>query len=109
MLMDRSPWSVHPVARLAICGAVALASMASAWSSNLHAQHLNRSDLKNYQHVFIIMMENTSYTRLIGNPNAPWTNFAAATYGLATDFHGVTHPSQPNYIAATSGSTNGVT
>jgi phospholipase C len=68
----------------------------------------NRSDLKNYQHVFIIMMENTGYNSLIGNANAPWINSAAATYGLATDYHGVTHPSQPNYIAATSGSTNGV-
>src|SRR5207248_8266258 len=27
---------------------------------------------------------------------------------LATKYFGVTHPSQPNYIAATSGSTNGV-
>ncbi|WIG58764.1 MAG: hypothetical protein OJF49_001510 [Ktedonobacterales bacterium] len=69
----------------------------------------NRSDLKNFQHVFIIMMENTSYSSLIGNPNAPWINSAAATYGLAANYFGVTHPSQPNYIAATSGSTNGVT
>jgi hypothetical protein len=68
----------------------------------------NRSNLKNYQHVFIIMMENTGYSSLIGNPNAPWINSAAATNGLATNYHGVTHPSQPNYIAATSGSTNGV-
>lgn len=109
MLMHRSPWSVRPMARLGFWAAVALALMTPALSPALHAQHLNRSDLKNYQHVFIIMMENTSDTSLIGNPNAPWTNFAAATYGLATDFHGVTHPSQPNYIAATSGSTNGVT
>src|SRR5260370_5618898 len=69
----------------------------------------NRSNLKNFQHVFVIMMENTSYTSLIGNPNAPWINSAAATYGLATNYYGVSHPSQPNYIAATSGSTNGVT
>lgn len=69
----------------------------------------NRSDLKNFQHVFIIMMENTGYKSLIGNPNAPWINSAAATYGLATNYFGVSHPSQPNYIAATSGSTNGVT
>ncbi len=68
----------------------------------------NRSDLKNYQHVFIIMMENTSFTSLIGNPKAPFINSAAKTYGLATNYFGVTHPSQPNYIAATSGSTNGV-
>ena len=69
----------------------------------------NRSNLKNFQHVFVIMMENTSFTSLIGNPNAPFINSAAATYGLATNYFGVSHPSQPNYIAATSGSTNGVT
>jgi phospholipase C len=72
------------------------------------AASANRSDLKNFQHVFIIMMENTGYNALIGNPNAPWINFAAHTYGLAANYYGVTHPSQPNYIAATSGSTNGV-
>jgi phospholipase C len=68
----------------------------------------NRSDLKNFQHVFIIMMENTGFTSLIGNSNAPFVNSAAATYGLATNYTGVTHPSQPNYIAATSGGLNGV-
>jgi len=68
----------------------------------------NRSDLKNFQHVFVIMMENTGYTNLIGNPNAPWINSTAAQFGLATQYTGVSHPSQPNYIAATSGSTNGV-
>ena len=68
----------------------------------------SRTDLKNFQHVFVIMMENTGYDQLIGNPNAPWINQAAQTNGLATNYHGVTHPSQPNYLAATSGSTNGI-
>jgi phosphatidylinositol-3-phosphatase len=68
----------------------------------------NRSDLKNFQHVFVIMMENTGYSHLIGNSNAPWINSAAATYGLATNYTGVSHPSQPNYVAATSGALNGV-
>jgi phospholipase C len=68
----------------------------------------NRSDLKNFQHVFVIMMENTGYSHLIGNSNAPWINQAATTFGLATNYHGVSHPSQPNYIAATSGALNGV-
>ena len=54
------------------------------------------------------MMENTGYASLIGNPNAPFINSTAINYGLATSYFGVTHPSQPNYIAATSGSTNGV-
>jgi phosphatidylinositol-3-phosphatase len=67
-----------------------------------------RSTMKNFQHVFIIMMENTGFDALIGNTNAPFINAAAANYGLATNAFGVTHPSQPNYIAATSGSTHGV-
>jgi len=61
-----------------------------------------------FRHVFVIMMENTGFDALIGNPNAPFTNYLAATSGLATQYFGVAHPSQPNYIAATSGSTNGV-
>jgi len=63
----------------------------------------SRTELKNYQHVFVIMMENTGIEALLGNPNAPWINNAAATFGLATSYTGVTHPSQPNYIAATAG------
>jgi phospholipase C len=68
----------------------------------------NRSDLKNFQHVFVIMMENTGFGALIGNPNAPWVNQAATAHGLATNYTGVSHPSQPNYVAATSGALNGV-
>jgi hypothetical protein len=58
----------------------------------LQAQASQLATLKNYQHVFVIMMENTSYTSLIGNPNAPFINSAAATFGLATNYDGVAHP-----------------
>jgi hypothetical protein len=68
----------------------------------------HHSARNNFKHVFVIMMENTGYDALIGNTNAPFVNQAASRYGLATSYFGVTHPSQPNYIAATSGSTNGV-
>ena len=60
------------------------------------------------KHVFVIMMENTGSDSLLGNPNAPWINQVVQTYGVAGNYYGITHPSQPNYIAATSGSTNGV-
>ena len=69
----------------------------------------SRATLKNFQHVWVIMMENTGYSSLIGNANAPWINTAAATYGFAKKSYGVAHPSQPNYVAITSGSTQGVT
>jgi acid phosphatase len=60
-------------------------------------------------HVWIIVMENRSYGQVIGNPNAPFLNELAAEAGLATDYHGVARPSEPNYLALVSGSTQGVT
>ena len=60
-------------------------------------------------HVFVIMMENTSYSDLLSpaNPNTTFIQHLAATAGLADNYFGVTHDSLPNYIAATSGQTWG--
>jgi hypothetical protein len=88
--------------RLAALAVLAAALVLSAATS---AAPQKRGDVKNYQHVFTIMMENTGYNALVGNPNAPWINSAIAKYGVATNYFGVIHPSQPNYIAATSGQT----
>ena len=54
-------------------------------------------------------MENQPYDAVIGSPSAPFENQLATACGLATNYHGVAHPSLPNYIAATSGSTQGIT
>jgi hypothetical protein len=54
-------------------------------------------------------MENHAYGQIIGSSAAPYINSLAAGCGLATDYTAVAHPSLPNYIAATSGSTQGVT
>ena len=56
-----------------------------------------------YQHVIWIWMENHSFNTIIGNPQAPYINSLASQCGLAANYHNVTHPSLPNYIAATSG------
>jgi hypothetical protein len=61
-----------------------------------------------YQHIVEIMMENTSYNTIIGNPDAPHINALAHNYGLATNYFGVTHPSEPNYIANMGGSYFGI-
>lgn len=63
----------------------------------------SRDHVTKFKHVFVIMMENTGYDSLVGNPNAPWINSAIRRYGVATNYFGASHPSQPNYIAATSG------
>jgi phosphatidylinositol-3-phosphatase len=62
-----------------------------------------------YGHVIWIWFENKSYSQVIGNSSAPYLNRLAKRCGLATHFHAIRHPSLPNYIAATSGSTQGIT
>lgn len=53
-------------------------------------------------------MENRSYSGVIGSSNAPYTNKLAHECGLATDFRAEAHGSLPNYVAMTSGSTQGI-
>ena len=60
-------------------------------------------------HVVIVVEENRSNEQVIGNPNAGYLNSLAATGANMTSFFGETHPSQPNYLAMFSGSTQGVT
>ena len=60
------------------------------------------------QHVVWIGFENHDFSQIIGNPDAPTFNAAAQGCGLATNFTAEAHPSLPNYIAMTSGSTHGI-
>jgi phospholipase C len=48
-------------------------------------------------------MENHSEGTIVGSSQAPYLNRLAGECGLATNYHNITHPSLPNYIAATSG------
>ena len=50
-------------------------------------------------------MENRSAEEALAGP---FTASLAATYGVANNYHAVAHPSVPNYLALTSGSTWGV-
>jgi phosphatidylinositol-3-phosphatase len=56
------------------------------------------------QHVFVIVLENHSRQGVIDDPNAPYISSLAHTYAQATQYFGVTHPSEPNYVAMISGS-----
>ena len=59
-------------------------------------------------HIVILIEENHGYDQVIGSENAPYFNQLAKEGALFTDSHGVTHPSQPNYVAIFSGSTQGM-
>jgi hypothetical protein len=57
-------------------------------------------------HVFVVVMENRAYPEAMAQP---YTARLAARYAVATDYHAVSHPSLPNYLALTAGSTFGIT
>ncbi|HVV77310.1 MAG TPA: alkaline phosphatase family protein [Mycobacteriales bacterium] len=62
-----------------------------------------------YRHVVWIWMENRAYAQVLGKTGRSGHLASyAKTCGTATDYDAVTHPSLPNYIAATSGSTHGI-
>ena len=61
-------------------------------------------------HVFLIMEENNGFHDVIGNPAAPNLNYLAKTFGVETDYFGVSpDSSESNYVGLLGGSTFGVT
>lgn len=64
--------------------------------------------LPQYKHVIVVVEENHDYSALIGSPNSPYISWLSEHGALFTDSHGVTHPSQANYIALFSGDVQGV-
>jgi phosphatidylinositol-3-phosphatase len=57
------------------------------------------------KHVFVIVLENTSYQLAL---RQPYIASLAQDYALATNYSDLGNPSLPNYLAMTSGSTWGV-
>ena len=64
--------------------------------------------LPDFAHVYLLVLENHEAGSIVGSASAPYLNGLIARYGLATNYTGVSHPSQPNYIALFSGSTQGI-
>jgi PKD repeat protein len=62
-----------------------------------------------FDHVVIVMEENRDTSESLGNPDAPWINALARSGALMTQTYAEAHPSQPDYLALFSGSTQGVT
>ncbi|HKJ45020.1 MAG TPA: alkaline phosphatase family protein [Balneolales bacterium] len=60
-------------------------------------------------HVVIVIEENHASHQIIGSQKATYINKLATEGALFINAHGVSHPSQPNYIALYSGSIQGVT
>ena len=53
--------------------------------------------------IAIVVLENSDYTNVIGNPAMPWLNQLAQANALATNYYANTHPSIGNYFMMTTG------
>src|SRR6516225_3569197 len=89
--------------------AMTLALVAGAPAAPAHDhEHVPELD-----HVFVIVLENhNSFTSfgsigILDNPQAPKITALANTYNFASNYHGVWHPSLPNYIAMITGDWTG--
>jgi hypothetical protein len=67
------------------------------------------STVPHFAHVVVVIEENHANSQIIGNAQAPYMNALGRSGVELTDSFGVTHPSEPNYLALFSGSTQGVT
>jgi phosphatidylinositol-3-phosphatase len=59
-------------------------------------------------HVAVIVMENEEFSDIIGSSETPYINQLARGNALARQMYAIRHPSLPNYLALTSGSTHGI-
>jgi hypothetical protein len=59
-------------------------------------------------HFVLIMLENRELPEVIGDPSAAYINALARRGALALDYHAITHPSLPNYVALLAGSPLGI-
>ena len=80
-----------------LCGVLALPAVAA------------RAALPGFDHIVVVVEENHAYGEVIDNANAPYLSSLAAHGAAMTRSFAVTHPSEPNYLALFSGSTQGIT
>ena len=60
---------------------------------------------RHFDHVVIVVLENTGYHEALGDPELQALRRQGA---WLTDYHAITHPSFPNYLALIAGQTHGV-
>jgi hypothetical protein len=90
--------------------AAVLAAVAASGSaiSAFPATAAHQAGFPRPDHVVIVMLENKRYDAVVGDPHTPWITSMAHRWANLTQFYAETHPSQPNYLALFSGSTQGV-
>jgi hypothetical protein len=89
--------------------AIVLGCLAAAAMNSLYgAEGGSPGGIPRLDHVFVIMMENHSYSQILNNPNAPFINQLFNDANSATNYFAIAHPSLTNYLEVVGGSNFGV-
>jgi hypothetical protein len=97
--------------RVLVCAAVAVALLAACGSSRmLRPTQTTPAPPARLAggppaHIAVLVMENEEYGAVIGQPQTPFISRLARRSALATQMYAIAHPSLPNYLALTGGST----
>lgn len=67
------------------------------------------SGVPRFAHIVVVVEENRADSQVLGNSAATYLNALGRAGAVLTDSYGIRHPSQPNYLALFSGSTQALT
>ncbi|MFB7776777.1 alkaline phosphatase family protein [Streptomyces bauhiniae] len=96
--------------RAAVASALALvAAAAGLWSGVGSSPAQAAASVPTPDHTVVVVFENHAYSQVIGSSSAPYINSLRTGGASLTASYAETHPSQPNYFALFSGSTQGIT
>jgi hypothetical protein len=91
---------------------IAIGSLMIVWPTILLAQIAPSVRTNNatppFAHIVVVVEENHPFSEIVGNPQAPYINSLGSAGVLLTNYHALSHPSEPNYFALYAGSTFGV-
>ena len=94
---------------LALIGVAFALALTLLSSTNASGSTRRTHPVPRLAHVVVVVFENEERSAVIGSKAATRFTFYANRYADLTDYHAVSHPSLPNYLALVSGSTHGVT
>ncbi|GII59788.1 acid phosphatase [Planotetraspora thailandica] len=89
-----------------VASAVGLAAVAALWAGTGAS---SAAVVPSPSHIVVVVLENHAYSQIIGSSSAPYINSLKNGGANLTQMYAETHPSQPNYYAMFSGSTQGIT
>jgi phosphatidylinositol-3-phosphatase len=68
----------------------------------------NTTAIPNFDHILLIVLENTDYSVAMNSSRMPYFAWLVQNNVFLKNYFGITRPSLPNYLALISGSTQGV-